>query len=389
MEKSNERKINNIKNEKNQKNPLLNEKMKGNKDDNVKKNKGYTKIFRNLIKRKQNILKNILDNKFTKWKKEAFKDTFFLKKILIRISVSKDDIFKNRFNSNRLNKENYINKNKQKNLSSDCCLTKNKKEKIKDNNITISNIKRKNVNDFDKKEKSNENMKEIPLKSLYKNDKTSLTNTSFQKIKQNNNIIITSNYSNNISIPKTNITKNMKKTFDKKNEIAQYNYPKPVPTLYTYDPNKNKNLSKNVNHNKIINKTKNITNNIYTKINNYGTYNNYTNSLSPIRPQINNNQSKNKDIITPYSFKKYKNPNRNYSEKAIFNKDKSITNTFQIKNINKLYSPDERIKFNNYTARIKDKKLEKEKLKKGITTVIQHYFGVRETFNNYNLLPNF
>ena len=66
MEKSNERKINNIKNEKNQKNPLLNEKMKGNKDDKVKKNKGYTKIFRNLIKRKQNILKNILDNKFTK-----------------------------------------------------------------------------------------------------------------------------------------------------------------------------------------------------------------------------------------------------------------------------------------------------------------------------------
>ena len=52
-------------------------------------------------------------------------------------------------------------------------------------------------------------MKEIPLKSLYKNDKTSLTNTSFQKIKQNNNIIITSNYSNNISIPKTNITKKM------------------------------------------------------------------------------------------------------------------------------------------------------------------------------------
>ena len=133
-------------------------------------------------------------------------------------------------------------------------------------------------------------MKEIPLKSLYKNDKTSLTNTSFQKIKQNNNIIITSNYSNNISAPKTNITKNMKKTFDKKNEIAQYNYPKPVPTLYTYDPNKNKNLSKNVNHNKIINKTKNITNNIYTKINNYGTYNNYTNSLSPIRPQINSYQ---------------------------------------------------------------------------------------------------
>ena len=111
---------------------------------------------------------------------------------------------------------------------------------MKDNNITISNIKRKNVNDFDKKEKSNENMKEIPLKSLYKNDKTSLTNTSFQKIKQNNNILITSNYSNNISIPKTNITKNMKKTFDKKNEIAQYNYPKPVPTLYTYDPNKNR-----------------------------------------------------------------------------------------------------------------------------------------------------
>ena len=41
-----------------------------------KKQKGFTKIFRNLIKKKTNVLKNVLENRFDVWKKEAFKGTF-------------------------------------------------------------------------------------------------------------------------------------------------------------------------------------------------------------------------------------------------------------------------------------------------------------------------
>ena len=36
-----------------------------------KKNKGYVRIFRKIIKRNNNILKNIINNRFKKWQKEA------------------------------------------------------------------------------------------------------------------------------------------------------------------------------------------------------------------------------------------------------------------------------------------------------------------------------
>ena len=47
-------------------------------------------------------------------------------------------------------------------------------------------------------------------------------------------------------------------------------------------------------------------------------------------------------------------------------------------------------KYNNYTTRkeyVQKNKLNNENLKKGVTTVIQHYLGVKERLDNYNLVP--
>ena len=50
------------------------EKKKNVKDTCNRKTKGYVRVFRNIIKKKNELLKNILDNRFKKWKKEALKE---------------------------------------------------------------------------------------------------------------------------------------------------------------------------------------------------------------------------------------------------------------------------------------------------------------------------
>jgi hypothetical protein len=75
----------------------------------------------------------------------------------------------------------------------------------------------------------------------------------------------------------------------------------------------------------------------------------------------------------------------------LFDKNEGFRYTYTRNNDNKYTSVDNNRK--NLTHKDQrdmymKKKLENEKLKKGITTVIQHYLGVRERFDNYNLLTN-
>ena len=58
------------------------------------KPKGYTRIFRNIIKKKSEIMKNILKNRFTKWRKESLKGLIVKKTIIVRISVSREKDYK-------------------------------------------------------------------------------------------------------------------------------------------------------------------------------------------------------------------------------------------------------------------------------------------------------
>jgi hypothetical protein len=61
-----------------------------------KKSKGFTRILRSIIKKNNEIMKNILKTRFTEWRKEALKGLKVKKTILIRISVSKEKDYKNR-----------------------------------------------------------------------------------------------------------------------------------------------------------------------------------------------------------------------------------------------------------------------------------------------------
>ena len=60
------------------------------------KPKGYTRIFRNIIKKKSDIMKNILQKRFTKWRKESVKGLIVKKTIIVRISVSREKDYKDR-----------------------------------------------------------------------------------------------------------------------------------------------------------------------------------------------------------------------------------------------------------------------------------------------------
>ena len=79
----------------------------------------------------------------------------------------------------------------------------------------------------------------------------------------------------------------------------------------------------------------------------------------------------------------------NFSEKTMFDIKRDIRNTYSKKNENKFISVDNGRKYNHYTAKKENhikNKFEKENLKKGITTVIQHYLGVKERLDNYNVV---
>ena len=334
------------------------EKKKNVKDTCNRKTKGYVRVFRNIIKKKNELLKNILDNRFKKWKKEAFKGTFIRKTVLIRISVSRDNIFKNRLNPNRLNNKSDARKNRF--LSADKNLKYKKREVNKENNNNNSKIKTLET----KKEKLEIN----PIKKIYKNENNSIFKTYNKNVGQN--------YKTKEILKSSNTNVN-----NKPNQSNKIGNKTPVPIIYSYEPHKEKNNNKN--EKKLINKHKYPYNPFTSPQSkkNQG-YSSYTNILSQKRPII--NQTKNNGRLTPYEERK-DNINKNkFSELKLLDKNKDLRYTYSRKN---RYTPfDNRNKYMNYTEKRDNymkSKLDKEILKKGITTVIQHYLGVRERLDNY------
>ena len=358
-----------------------------NKKDNLNdssnnKNKGYARILRNYIKKKNNALKFILGKKFKRWKKEAFKGMFIRKTIIVRISVSRDNIFKNRFNSkilNRIHPKDIKPKSEDKNLN---FINKTSKMDTKENNINY--IKWKNENEVKTPERKKEEFNTKPIRTIvYKNEKNPIFNT-YNNVKQNNN----PTYSQTIQNDHVSHKYHKNLAYKKQNHnINQYklNYHKrPVPTLKSYGIN---------NFNRVIQNTSQNRYNTYTSPiskKNQG-FTGYTYINSNPKTPINNQDIKNKETLTPYTTKKSINIRKNFSEAKLFDKN----NAFRCicnKNLNDKYSSvDHDRKYISRTAKrdinVK-KKLEKEKLKKGITTVVQHYLGVMEKFDYYNLLTN-
>ena len=123
-------------------------------------------------------MKNIINNRFKKWQKEAFKGTYIRKTIVVRISVSRDKILKNRTTSNPLlNKENIegIRPNSEdKNIK-----RKNKNDNRKNN--MINNIQWKNDYQLKTPERSKEKNNIYSNEKMNKNEKDSLITISDYK----------------------------------------------------------------------------------------------------------------------------------------------------------------------------------------------------------------
>ena len=135
------------------------------------KPKGYTRIFRNIIKKKSEIMKNILKKRFLRWRKESAKGLIVKKTIIVRISVSREKDYKDRYkNKLRLEKE----KEKEKSKSTN-------KNDIKSHNfmqpeINSYNIVREKIDNIDdQKDNTNDNLN-IDNKMNNKNNEISIDN---------------------------------------------------------------------------------------------------------------------------------------------------------------------------------------------------------------------
>ena len=341
--------------------PILLKNKKDINNSENKKQKGFTKIFRSLIKKKNNALKNVLENRFNLWKKEAFKDIFIRKTVLVRISVSRDKINNNR-NANKLNNINNLKENRPKSADKNMKIIKKKDEKEKKTkNINIINLKKEPENKSPKK--VDVNLTKTPNDKNNNKNKKSIFNISSAKETQKNKSI----YSTPINNMKHNPAQYLK-------EISKNKEEKPAPIIYSYYPIKGKN---NISKNTFIT-------NYLKKNNDQNGYNSYTNVLASKKKNFTNNARKN------YDEKKYTPLKKNISETKLYDKKKDIRNTYTKKNVKNFGSVDSGRKYNNYTAKkenIRKPKLDNENLKKGITTVIQHYLGVKERLDNYNLVP--
>lgn len=343
---------------------------------NGKKSKGYARVFIKFIKRKNETLKHILDNRFKKWKEEAFKGIFIRKTIIVRISLSRDNILKNKLNSRILSRNKVSNNNKPKSVDKE--LKQINKTVNKESHI--NNIKWKKINDVKSPIKKNEMPDEKSIKKIYKNENNSIFNNSDKRKNQHNNPIYSQTIPNDSQSKKYNkniIPKN--KFINNNNQIDKYKVKKQAPILYTYEPKQLK--TKPIFNKGLINNSKNY--NIFTspRTRKYQTYNSYSsirsNNKTPIVNQIKNNKEKQNTNIN----KSYINIKNNFSDAKLLNKNNEQRFTFTKSKGNKYATIDSERKYinnterrDNYTKRIFDK----ETLKKGVTTVIQHYLGVKE-----------
>ena len=194
------------------------------------KPKGYTRIFRNIIKKKSDIMKNILQKRFTKWRKESVKGLIVKKTIIVRISVSREKDYKDRYkNKLRLEKEKEKEKSKSKN-----------KNDIKSHNfiqpeINTYNIVREKIDTIDnQKVSTNENLN-IENKMSNENTDIPIDNITIEKnntININNEDSILKNNEKDNGSSKGIANENLKM---KKNKLINISNEKPKNTAQIYN----------------------------------------------------------------------------------------------------------------------------------------------------------
>jgi len=219
------------------------------------KPKGYTRIFRNIIKKKSEIMKNILKKRFLRWRKESAKGLIVKKTIIVRISVSREKDYKDRYkNKLRLEKE----KEKEKSKSTN-------KNDIKSHNfmqpeINSYNIVREKIDNIDdQKDNTNDNLN-IDNKMNNKNNEISIDNIT-------NNFTIVKNETININKENKPLKSDEKDNISNK-DISNENLKMKKNKLINISNEKPKNTAQMYNINTTNKKLDSNNNNKFTKINN-------------------------------------------------------------------------------------------------------------------------
>ena len=404
-----------------------------------KKPKGCSRFLRNVIKDKAKVMKEILKNRFFKWRKDALRGKI-KKTVMIRISVSREKDPK---------PKHQIGKARPKELPKS--VNKNDLRTVNMNNIpkNITNIQTQNINKIIKEDKASNN-KRINIDQnknilIKKDDKKGK-----EKENINRNVIDQKKIQNQPrKDPKVNKIMDNKKMnpYDKNKINKKTEKPKIIPKSNRVNQVNNLNLPKS-NQNKIrtysqdLNKTPLLNNNAisypssssnkrnYQNENKYPKENNYMRKVNQINqnitkdkiPKVINKNYGGKPAYTPLAVKtvkidltenKYNNRtfNRRYNNKPNSyenlsfdknlqqnkllynhnnyqtrnnNNDNKSTNTFSIK------SGDYNKELSQYSGSRKESTHTygptslRNNLKGGITTVIQHYRGEKRRFDNYD-----
>lgn len=436
-------------------------------DKRKRRPKGYVRLFRKIIKKKNEILMKIFQGRFKKWKDVSLKGIHFKKTIIVRISVSRDKDEKDKFKTqenfskyrrnknteDNLNKNNYIKsandnlrkyryyRNNEDNLKKDKYNQKTednlerdkhiKKSEFKPYKNTLKSSNDNNKKTFEYKSKyniNNNNSTELKNNSIFMTPKENRGNKIgiYDKYKTNNSkdiYILTENredksylqtkkndnYENKrLYYPKNNLNQD-KNNIQNNRTIPnneQKNYNNVSSREYIYKRNDEKNIFEK----KIDNKYKRLNNNeknntqtsFYVKRNEYANQKNISTPNKNFKTiETNANQSIQRqniklNSINQYNTKKYIPPKKTTSEKKPKTTISYLNNTYQRSNNDKLLHTVSREdykkkpEYQNFTYNRNNKTFDrsnatdKPSLKKGITSVVQHYSGVKKQLDNYD-----
>ena len=362
------------------------------KESSQYKIKGYENILKKIINKKSEKINKIARKKFRFWKDKLNK-IIVTKTILVRISISREKDKKDRSYSDA-------------NLNASTIKLKKINDKILISNNKNTDNKKTNYKPLYRL-RNIENTNSTQNSSLTKKNKYNIT-SNFESIKQN---II--NFRNNYKLLNSD---EKHKTFDRK-KLIDISNKKPEEKRNYIKVNVNKKListnnsgqKKNNNNSKFDSNYKFYKDmplgqkyiNIHKK-ENYSLNSaklffkkqeiKYANKSSLIYPS---NKVKNKIkpmIVSPYSTKNYIQPKNIYTGKkikgianfrnAFLNKNENTLNSSRLNKMdykNMIFKAYSSRKFN----KIKGKILDKDSLRRGITTVFQHYKGICEELENF------
>ena len=402
-----------------------------------KKHKGFVRIFRNCIKKKEEIRKKIIQKRFIKWLKQALKGSKIKQTLIIRISVSKEKDYHDYKNKFKMNIENEEEKPKSVNKkivkSIDKYQNNNKIKKEKNKNVIIQ----PNIKTYSKNNETNDSFIIAKRINNYKgNNDTRKRNEIKNKLIGNTNPQISykkyNHYSSN-NIYQMNNKNTIYNQINNSNSINKNNnntYTKIEPLkIQTININTNPKITHNnqkITYNSSIkkndnesslNKSNNYRYNNIIKINDYSKDKNITkgfnfryhdnNKISTTTPNrviqvnknINNLKEKLQKVYKPYESNKINLHKIDLSNITKYNlgSNKNV-NSFNINNYqyqkynNVNNNNDIKLNISNYSSKRESdtsysqlsQMTVKPSMKSGITTVIQHYRGKRRQYDEFD-----